>query len=142
MSTLFKRRKRPIVEAVGQLLLLMSFIAAVLYGGGWYPSEGLWPVIVKGSAVSLLALFVLISMQSVNHFLLLLAYQHETDRGERSRMIAANNIVNSGFMAGGSLLAAALIAFGLTTTDVLLIAGIANLLILPPTRRLQATLAN
>ncbi len=73
MSTLFNRRKKPIQQAIGQLLLLASFIVAVVYGGGWYPADWLWSVIVKGSAVGLLAIFVLISMQSLNHFLLFLA---------------------------------------------------------------------
>ena len=66
--------------------------------------------------------------------------QHETPRSQRSRMIAANNIINSGFMAGGSLLAAALIASGLSTTDVLLIFGGANLLILSSARKLEKML--
>jgi len=73
MSSLFNNRKRPVQEAVGQFLLLASFIVAVVYGGGWYPSEWLWPLIVKGSAVGLLAIFVLLSMQTINHLLLFLA---------------------------------------------------------------------
>jgi len=73
VSALFNKRKRPIQDAIGQFLLLASFIAAVVYGAGWYPTDGLWPVLVKGSAVSLLAVFVLISMRSLNHLLLFLA---------------------------------------------------------------------
>lgn len=73
MSTLFNRRRKPIQEAIGQFLLLASFLMAIVYGGGWYPAEWLWPAIVKGSAVGLLVIFVMISMQSLNHFLLLLA---------------------------------------------------------------------
>lgn len=73
MSSLFNNRKRPVQEAVCQFLLLASFVVAVLYGGGWYPADWLWPVIVKGSAVGLLAIFVLVSMQTVNHLLLFFA---------------------------------------------------------------------
>jgi uncharacterized membrane protein YhhN len=73
VTTLFSKRRNPIVEGLGQLLLLMSFIVAVLYGGGWHPVEGLWPVLTKGATVSLLALFVLINLHSFNHFLLFLA---------------------------------------------------------------------
>ena len=73
MSSLFNNRKRPVQEAVGQFLLLTSFIVAIVYGGGWYPSEWLWPLIVKGSAVGLLAIFVLFSMQTINHLLLFVA---------------------------------------------------------------------
>lgn len=73
MSTLFSKRKNPIIEGLGQLLLLASLIVAVMYGGGWYPEGAWWTVIVKGSAVSLLAMFVLINLRSVNHLLLFLA---------------------------------------------------------------------
>ena len=73
MTALFNKRKKPIQEAIGQLLLVASIAAAIVYGGGWYPTEWLWPAIVKGSAVGLLAIFVLISMQSINHLLLFLA---------------------------------------------------------------------
>lgn len=73
MSTLFSKRRNPIYEGLAQLILLASFIAAVAYGGGWYPAEGLWPVLVKGSAVTFLALFVLMNMRSINHLILFLA---------------------------------------------------------------------
>lgn len=52
----------------------MSFIVAVLYGGGWFPDYGQTiTAIFKGSAVGLLAIFVLISTRSLNHFILFLA---------------------------------------------------------------------
>jgi len=73
MSSLFNNRKRPVQEAVGQFLLLASFIVAVVYGGGWYPTDWLWPLIIKGSAVGLLAVFVLVGTQSINHLLLFFA---------------------------------------------------------------------
>ena len=66
--------------------------------------------------------------------------QDRTERANRSRTMAATNIVNSGFMAGGSLVAAALIGFGVSSPQVLLIAGIANLLFVPVVKRLQASL--
>lgn len=66
--------------------------------------------------------------------------QDSTERGERSRMVAANNIFNSGFMAGGSILASILLAFGLGTPAVLLLAGLANLLVLPVARQLNSRL--
>lgn len=74
MTRIFHKRRRPVLETIGQSLILLSFIVAVLYGGGWYPDYGpLVTAAIKGTAVGLLAIFVLISMQSVNHFLLLLA---------------------------------------------------------------------
>jgi MFS family permease len=66
--------------------------------------------------------------------------QDRSERSERSRIMAANNIVNSGFMAGGSLVAAALIGFGITSAQVLLLTGLINLLFLPVVRRLRASL--
>ncbi|NVJ97720.1 MAG: MFS transporter [Alphaproteobacteria bacterium] len=66
--------------------------------------------------------------------------QAHTPRAERSRMIAANNIVNSGFMAGGTIIAAGLIALGLTTTGVLILYAFANILILPAAKRLRERL--
>ena len=66
--------------------------------------------------------------------------QDKSDSSERSRMIAANNIVNSGFMAGGSIIATVIVAVGLTTADVLLILAFANLLILRPAIKLHKTL--
>jgi len=75
MTHIFKKRRKPILEAIGQSLLLLSFIVAILYGGDWYPPDliPLMPAIIKGCAVGLLALFVIISLQSFNHFILFLA---------------------------------------------------------------------
>jgi MFS family permease len=66
--------------------------------------------------------------------------QHETARQQRSRMIAANNIINSGFMATGAIIAAILLTIGLTTPQVMLITGLANLAVLPSAKRLNAQL--
>lgn len=66
--------------------------------------------------------------------------QDRSERTERSRVMAATNIVNSGFMAGGSLIAAALIGFGISSPQVLLLTGVANLLFLPVFKRLKTTL--
>ncbi len=73
MARIFHRRKQPIVEAIGQLMVFLSFAGAVLYGGGWYPDGLLWQVLAKASAVSFLILFVLVTSQTTNHLLLLLA---------------------------------------------------------------------
>lgn len=73
MARIFHRRKQPIIEAIGQTMVFLSFVGAVLYGGGWYPDGLLWQVMAKASAVSFLILFVLVTSQSTNHLLLLLA---------------------------------------------------------------------
>lgn len=66
--------------------------------------------------------------------------QHHTVRDERSRIMAATNIVNSAFMAGGSLIAAALIGFGLSSPDILLIVGIGNLVFIKLVKSLHNAL--
>lgn len=64
--------------------------------------------------------------------------QDKTERSERSRMIAANNIVNSGFMTGGTIIAAVLITVGLTSSHILLVYAVANLALLPVAAKLVA----
>ena len=70
---MYNKKLNPIRESVSQFCVLASFVVALFYGAQWFPQEGWWPVITKGATVSLLALFVLIRTQTVNHFLLLLA---------------------------------------------------------------------
>lgn len=66
--------------------------------------------------------------------------QDHTDRAKRSRTMAATNIVNSGFMAGGSLVAAALIGFGMTSPMILLLAAVINLSLVWVTKQLERDL--
>ena len=54
-------------------MIFFSFIGAVIYGGGWYPEGLLWQVLAKASAVGFLVLFVLVTAQTINHMILLLA---------------------------------------------------------------------
>jgi hypothetical protein len=58
--------------------------------------------------------------------------QTASDPAARSRTIAANNIVNSGFMVAAALGASALLAAGLSVPEILLAVGLANLLIIIP----------
>lgn len=70
---MFNRRKRPVIEAIGQLMVLLSVVAAVLYGGGWYPAGPAMPILFKASTVSFLLLFVFVTGQTANHSILSLA---------------------------------------------------------------------
>ena len=63
--------------------------------------------------------------------------QTECDPGERARTIAANNIINSGFMVIASLVAAAMIGAGVKVLEVILTVGLANLLIIPAALKLK-----
>lgn len=73
MTRIFSRRKRPVLEAVGQIFIVLSLIGAVLYGGNWYPDGVFFQVLVKASAVSFLALFVAVNIRTFGHALLFLA---------------------------------------------------------------------
>ncbi len=52
--------------------------------------------------------------------------QQRIEPGERSRIIAANNIVNASFMVAAALIAVFLRFIGLTVSELLLVAAIAN----------------
>jgi MFS family permease len=74
-------------------------------------------------------LFLLAACGGVFSVPLYAIIQHRARLEERSRMIAANNIMNALFMVGGSAGAAAFAAMGLDAPSVLLIAAGMNLLV-------------
>lgn len=74
MTRIFHKRRKPIFELIGQCLIFLSVIAAILYGGKWYPAgDVILVATLKGSAVGFLALFVLICARTSNHFILFIA---------------------------------------------------------------------
>ncbi|TNE61713.1 MAG: lysoplasmalogenase [Alphaproteobacteria bacterium] len=73
MTRIFSKRRKPVLETIGQILILLSFLVAVAYGAHVYPADAILKAVMKGAAVGLLALFVLMNIRSVNHFLLFLA---------------------------------------------------------------------
>ncbi len=73
MTRIFSRRKRPVLEALGQIFIVLSILGAVLHGGGWHPDGLLWVVLTKASAVTFLALFVAVNIRTFGHALLFLA---------------------------------------------------------------------
>ncbi|MFC3050429.1 MFS transporter [Kordiimonas pumila] len=66
--------------------------------------------------------------------------QDKTDRSERSRIIAATNICNSGFMAGGAIIAALLVSFGASTSFIFLLIAVGNIAMITITNRLSSDL--
>ena len=58
--------------------------------------------------------------------------QTASDPATRSRTIAANNIINAGFMVAAALITSALLGAGLSVPNILLAVGVANLLIVVP----------
>lgn len=105
-----------------ELMTMQQFIAVPLN----------WIMLVLLVLAAVFAGMVIVPMYAI--------LQHRTEREKRSRMIAANNIINSGFMATGAIVAAALLFSGLTTPQILLITGLINLAILPSASRLHDTL--
>ncbi len=91
-----------------------------------------WLILAVLLLTAMLAGLIIVPMYAI--------LQDKAKPQERSRMIAANNIVNSGFMAGGSIIASLIIAFGFSTIEVLFILGLANLLIIPSVDKLHKTL--
>ncbi len=73
MTRIFSRRKRPVLEAIGQIFIVLSLLGAIAYGAGLYPEGILWQALVKMSAVGFLVLFVGINLRTFSHLLLLLA---------------------------------------------------------------------
>ena len=91
-----------------------------------------WIIVLALLGVAVMAGMVIVPLYAI--------LQDYMPRDERSRTIAANNIVNSGFMAGGTIAAAALIFAGLTTVHVFLLYALCNILIAAPMARLNSRL--
>lgn len=66
----FKNSKTPIRDAIGQLAVFASIFFAVAYPLDIIPIN---PILVKGAAVSFLAIFVLLKIASIDHALLFIA---------------------------------------------------------------------
>lgn len=79
-------------------MIFLSLVGAVIYGGGWYPEGALWTVLVKSSAVGFLALFVLVTAQTTNHLILLLALLASV-AGDALLAIPAENSFLRGLLA-------------------------------------------
>jgi len=68
--------------------------------------------------------------------------QERSPREGRSRVIAVNNIVNSGFMAGSAGIAAVLAALGLDSIGILVAIAVGSLLTILPLRPLEQRLTD
>lgn len=79
-------------------MIFFSMVGAVAYGGGWYPEGVLWQVLAKSSAVGFLALFVLVTSQTFNHMILLLALLASV-AGDALLAIPAENSFLRGLLA-------------------------------------------
>jgi len=91
-----------------------------------------WPIIAILLATAMGAGVVIVPLYAI--------VQHNSDRTERSRMIAATNIFNSAFMVGGAGIAAVLISVGFTTPGILLLLGFGNFIIYRIARLLEIAL--
>ena len=68
-SFLFKSRS-PVRETLGQVIMIASVLVAILYPFNIIPYN---PILVKGSAVGLLAVYTLFRVASFDHLLLIIA---------------------------------------------------------------------
>lgn len=73
MATIFSKRRRPILEFIGQSLLLISIIASIIYGTSTYPAGQGYHLLAKTIPVGLLALYAFINIRTPDHILLGLA---------------------------------------------------------------------
>jgi acyl-[acyl-carrier-protein]-phospholipid O-acyltransferase/long-chain-fatty-acid--[acyl-carrier-protein] ligase len=109
----------------------VAYTAETVVGiGAFVKTVGNWPMLVALIGVAMMAGMVIVPLYTI--------LQEYTPREARSRAIAANNVFNSAFMAGGTLIAAALIAAGLTVIQILILYPVANLLLLHQATRLKA----
>ena len=76
--------------------------------------------------IDLLGLSLFAGLYSVPMYALI---QMRTEKTHTARIIAANNILNALFMIASSLIAGALLAYGLTIPEVLLVVGVLNALV-------------
>ncbi len=111
----------PVSEAT-ELLTISAFLSDVYN----------WIILILLVAIAALAGMTIVPMYTI--------LQEKSDTSERSRMIAANNVVNSGFMVIGSLIATVILSFGFSTAIVLLILGFANFLVMPSASKLNKSL--
>jgi acyl-[acyl-carrier-protein]-phospholipid O-acyltransferase/long-chain-fatty-acid--[acyl-carrier-protein] ligase len=99
-------------------LRVMEEGAALLGVMEWITQPHAWGVLA-----SLFAIAVFGGIYTVPLYALI---QHRAETAERSRMVAANNIVNALFMVVSGLLCVALLKLGLTVVHIFLLMGLAN----------------
>ncbi len=116
----------PVPETVPNQGSLIGIPAFLSTASSWY-------VLISLIGVAMTAGMVIVPLYTI--------LQEHTARKERSRVIAANNIINSGFMTGGTLLAAALMQSGvLSTVQVFVLYALLNVAIIPPALGLKSHL--
>ncbi|GHF11921.1 hypothetical protein GCM10017044_02230 [Kordiimonas sediminis] len=96
----------------GDFHTFSSFLSKPLY----------WCILLVLCATSILGGMVIVPLYTI--------LQDKSERHTRSQIIASNNIINSGFMFTGAVIAAGLLAAGLQTQDLFLVVGVFNLLII------------
>lgn len=73
MTRIFTKKKRPVLEFMGNFILLLSIAAAIIFELSFFPETGLWPLVAKGMPVTLLGLYVAMNIRTLDHGLLALA---------------------------------------------------------------------
>ena len=119
---------RPVpFAALGLSLFTWDFANACASGTGL---ETIGDVVTSFTGWRLFAdLFLLAMCGGVFSVPLYVILQERSEPSRRSRMVAANNVMNAGFMVAGAAVTGALSALGLSGTTILAIAAFANLVV-------------
>jgi 1-acyl-sn-glycerol-3-phosphate acyltransferase len=97
--------------ATGELLTIQAFLA----------QKGTYWILFDLMGVSIMSCFFIVPLYTF--------IQVRSDRETRSRVIAANNILNALFMVGAAIILMVLFAIGLTAVDIFLVLFILNLFV-------------
>ncbi|WND03416.1 lysoplasmalogenase [Temperatibacter marinus] len=73
MTRIFTKKKRPILEFFGSIILILSIIAAVVYELKSFPDTLTWSLVAKGLPVALLGVYALFNFRTLDHAILALA---------------------------------------------------------------------
>lgn len=73
MTRIFTKKKRPVLEFVGNLVLILSIAAAIIYELKSFPNTEIWSLVAKGMPVFLLGIYAAINIRTVDHAILAIA---------------------------------------------------------------------
>ena len=73
MANIFTKQRRPVLEFIGQIMLLASFVAAIAHGVGVIIPVAYGAKIIAALPAGFLLIFTLINTRTINHILLALA---------------------------------------------------------------------
>ena len=114
--------------------VVTGFVLLLVFGrrapvGAFLADPGSWRIVLDLFGLSVAAGAFIVPLYAL--------LQTASDPSARARTIAANNIINSGFMVAAALGSSVLLKAGLDVPQILLAVGLANLLIVVPCLRIH-----